>query len=700
MGLRNKLAKKKPRGSQRKRKLDNEDRIALLQKKAAKKHKKLEYAFNIQEARKRGDALKEAGTIHLDEISKALRMSSCSKIPVRSHKPHISSILSSLGVKTDVDDFAWSTGDEGGLQSDYSSDSEAIDGLSLGSYEDHSSLVGSSNSLDPHTHDDDDSHESGSEEDSFGESSSMNEYDDEESALQLHPRITLSGETEFTDESQGLLTRLMSGEDVAYASENFHEPKSARSFYTLVAAHSLSHMLFKSARVERNNKRLSKNPDTSEDVRDQGPNRPRLLWLAPFRPHAYEVVRNWLDLLSVDLESEAATGNLASFLEEYADQDLRNEHARNWESWRRELFKGHYDDPNYDDFVIGVSFNHGRIRIQFPKNAESLCKVDAIIASPLALSKIAAADRKSIRVREKFSPEPEEEQEDQLPIMDFLAGIEMLVVDRIDAMAMQNWENSRDVIQSVNQKAVATITADINRIEEKFLMAETAKAARQTIILSGSVILEDEYESLNLRNTGKRIQSSAFYSGRPLNQALKQKVKQQFFIKVPADTKLDYFKTSFWKEIGNEVKQLIIVVAISSDLSSLVEFLDDEGIPNSCCLSDETLSDIGGKRRKQIKSTLKAFREGEIRTIIVSERLLWYQRIRITGGRHVLFYGCPRTESVYSDILADVTDPLRCTSTCVYTPNESKAVERIVGSEKAPKLTDISVDKKITVFTP
>jgi hypothetical protein len=405
-------------------------------------------------------------------------------------------------------------------------------------------------------------------------------------------------------------------------------------------------------------------------------------------------------------------GNLENFDEEFKDQDVRNEHAKNWEDWRRELFKGHYDDANYDDFIIGVSFTHGKMRIQFPKTASALCAVDVVIGSPLALSRVAANDRKALRLKEKQLEEEENseetKEEPQLPIMDFLSAIEILVIDRVDALAMQNLENCRDIVQAVNAQAVACISADINRIEEKFHSPQTAKAQRQTVLLAGSTRSAHFASSFGLRS--KFVEISEPYAGIALKKALKQKIKQQFFIRVPIDNEaerqqklLNHFKQLFWKEVGNEIKQLVIVVADSHDLAPLQEFFEDEGLVD-CFLTELTLSDIAGKRRKQMKQTLRAFREGEIRTIVVTQRLLWYQRIRITGAKHVLFLGCPTTDSIYADVLADVVDPYRCTSTCLFTANEKLALERIVGSDNLSKLVSDQplheMAGKSTVFTP
>ena len=703
MAINRRSGNKKPFKGKRKRGLDAEDRVAVQEKKALKKQKKLEHAIRIQEARKRRQAIKTAGTIQMEDVIKAV--SSKTSLP-RSTDPESlpdpNSLLSGLGVS--VSAFGWSSGEsEASSQSDaesFDSTSEISDGDQPCDVSDLDDEVSDQASLEDCVEEDDSDNE---------------ETEGSESAGDLHKRISFPAGSEFTAESQRLFASLAGGEDVVFWSENFHTSRVARSVYLSLSAFALSHVLHASSRVEKNNKKLRKRPDA--EFRDQGPNRARICFLAPFRANAYELVRNWIALLDLQPEN---VGNYDNFAAEYDGQDGRNDSARNWEDWRRELFKGHYDDANYDDFVIGISFNHGKLRLQFPKTAQALCNVDVIVASPLALSRLAASDFRTIRVKEKYSHQKNEnapedidtcDENTDVPPMDFLAGIELLIVDRVDALAMQNLDNTRDVVLAVNSQAVATITADINRISEKFLSADTARAARQTVLVAGSVMRDEYITELGLRSNKISIVGDDLSEGVALNRALKQKIKQQFFIRIPIKTAedrsealLNYFKSTFWSEVGNDIRQLVIVVSETADLPDLKEYLDDEGIVD-CFLSELTLSDIGGKRRKQIKSVLRAFKDGDTRTIVVTERLLWYQRIRISAGRHVLFYGCPKTDSVYADILADIEDPLRCTSTCIFTATEKTALERVVGTANIGKLVTPNcpledMTGKTTVFTP
>ena len=694
MGLKRRPIAKKPK-HKRKRALDAEDRQALLEKKGLKKHKKLEYNAKLAEINTKQQAIKAAGTIHVEDVVRAI----ASKASLKSRKspassiPDVNSLLSAIGVQKVVDDFKWS------------SESEVEDTSSESSGEsDGDDLVGASESENGFSEDDCD--DGGSDSDAAAESvESSDELPSTRSLEQLHKRVTFPESTAFTQESQQLLSGLIKGKDVVVCLESFHEPSVARSCYLSLSAYILSHALHSSAVVEKNNKKSKKHPEI--EFRDQGPTRPRVCVLCPFRSNAFEFVKNLIMLLNLSDEDLVGVGNYESFMAEYEGQDSVNEHSKNWESWRRELFKGHYDDSNYDDFVIGISVIHGKVRLHFPKFSSQLSNLDLIVGSPIALSRIAAEDRKAIRLKSKaaFDEQPECEEEEmftadqkeseELPVMDFLSSIEILVVDRIDALMMQNAENTMDIIGATNQRPVATITADISRIEEKFLDPKTAIASRQTVFLSGSSWFE-EYMKF-VRKDNVEILKSPF-SGASLNRALKQKIKQQFFVRVP--DLLEYFQSTFWKDVGNEIRNLVIVVARSEDLTPLKEFLEEEGVVD-CFLSEHTLSDIGGKRRKQIKQILRNFREGLSRTIVVTERLLWYQRIRVTGGRHVLFFGPPRVDSVYADILADMVDPLRCNSTCLYANSDGVALERIVGTSNLPKLiSKEGTTGKTTVFTP
>ena len=682
--------------SRKKRSLDAEDRRALLEKKALKKQKKLEFGVKLAETHQVKKAIAAARTVAIDDVMRAINSKSTRSSSRDSRTPSqvsVSSLLSSIGVQRTVDNLDWSSDDNVSDDSDTESDSSTVS----------------------ETHNDDpllpnDSSEGESQSDISENEDDVDSHDSEETnpaAVGFHKRVSFPADVSFTSESQELLSELVNGKkNIVVCSEKFHDLEVARSCYLGLTAHMVSHILTKTSRVEKNNQKLKKleNPEIAIDslFRDQGSNRARICVLCPFRSNCFEIVRNILTLLELSPED---VGNGESFFQEYEGQDERNTHAKNWEDWRRELFKGHYDDNNYDDFIVGVTFGYGKVKIFFPKTADKLCHMDLIIASPLALSRVAAEDHKTVRKHQKQKTEAQDledenrgyqvdndsDDQDEPPVpMDFLSSLELLIIDRVDALYMQNWDNLIDVVSAANQKPVATISANIDRIESKFLESTSADL-RQTILMCGSTWSEKFSQLFTCTDDLVVAGTRQDWSGAPLNKALKHGIKQQFFINV--ENVLDHFKTKYWKDIGgDEIRSLIIVVSRDHDYEAVRDFLENHELITDCYLTE---SEVSSHRRK-LKEILKNFKSGCSRIIVVSERLLWYQRIRILTGAHVVFFGVPVTDTVYSDTLCDIADAGRCTSVCLHTPEEMVVRERIVGTRNQP--TD-NIPGKVVVFT-
>ena len=694
----NKQSRSAPKTKKR-RHLDAEDRRAVLEKKALKKQKKIEFGAKLAETHKVKKAIAAAQTVAIDDVIRAIQSKDSSSKPKASTVRtgvSIDSLLSGLGVDRKVENLAWSS-DEASQD-----DSEPE---SMSDYEPSSAeeCEESLDSVSEPSLDDDDVYDEAEEESDEEESS-------DNPVVGFHKRVSFPSDTEFTPESQQLLSSLMSDKkNIVVCSEKFHQPAVARSCYLALTAQLVSHVLTKVHRVEKNNQKIKKSNQlessdlgTESPFRDQGPNRARVCVLAPFRSNCYEIVRNVLTLLELTPE-EVANGE--NFFQEYEAQDTRNMHAKNWEDWRRELFKGHYDDNNYDDFIVGLTFGFGKVKIFFPKTADKLLHMDMIIASPLALSRVAAEDHKTVKKHEKQKKERlDVEEDDETPLddwaeepeeivvpMDFLSGLEILVVDRIDALSMQNWTNLVDVVSAANRKPVATISADIDRIEEKFLEDSSANH-RQTVLICGSTYSSNFAQLMTGDGESEFVGTGETnWSGRSLSRALKHGIKQQFFINVT--DLMEYFRSKYWKDVGgDEIRGLIIVVSHDKNYDELRDFLENnEGITD--CYLHET--EVASHRRK-LKEILKNFKTGVSRIIVVSERLLWYQRIRILTGAHVLFFGVPVNDSVYADVLSDIEDPGRCTSVCLHGPEEVEARRRIVGSKNQ---TADNIPGKVVVFT-
>ena len=66
---------------------------------------------------------------------------------------------------------------------------------------------------------------------------------------------------------------------------------------------------------------------------------------------------------------------------------------------------------------------------------------------------------------------------------DFLAAIELLVVDNADVIAMQNWSHLQTVLESLNQIPKKNTDVDVMRVRETHLEG-FARYHRQTVFLS------------------------------------------------------------------------------------------------------------------------------------------------------------------------------------------------------------------------
>ena len=108
---------KKPK-TKKKRGMDAEDRALKLETKSAKKQRKIERSMQIQESRKRREAIKAAGTVKMEDVIRAIgtRSSGEGRTGVK-NLPDVSALLSSIGLKNQADDFAWSTASEESLSS-------------------------------------------------------------------------------------------------------------------------------------------------------------------------------------------------------------------------------------------------------------------------------------------------------------------------------------------------------------------------------------------------------------------------------------------------------------------------------------------------------------------------------------------------------------------------------------------------------
>jgi hypothetical protein len=355
-------------------------------------------------------------------------------------------------------------------------------------------------------------------------------------------------------------------------------------------------------------------------------------------------------------------------------------------------------------------------------------KSDLLIASPLGLRQITGAE--GDRKRE----------------FDFLSSVEVCILDRADALRMQNWDHVREVMQVVNRRPQTLADIDISRLRPAFADGR-ARIFRQTIITTAGEFLdadvlfklgsESDRSGLNgvskrKRPQGKRKRSAVdeFLAsdedgedeeevpmallapacsadsgscrgmvrltdlpiGEPLSHTTAMGIGKQYFLHVACDSLADQseqlfyaFENRYWKPLGSSLERLLIVAPSYYLFLKLRKFLRDEGTSFGSAFEYNKNKDLSFARQQ--------FFHGRNRVLLTSERFLWYRRYKLRGADYVLFIGPPETPQIFEDVLSNVRTPSQCNAMCLFTKYDAFALERIVGHERGHRMLTSSPGK-------
>jgi len=267
--------------------------------------------------------------------------------------------------------------------------------------------------------------------------------------------------------------------------------------------HCLNHVSKTADRIKRNNTRSEASAKQQqangeagsasvEDLpRDQGFTRPKVLILLPQRNLAFKLVVRLVALAMKETRADSVQGK-ERFVEQFTDPEAeeenmdegtRNRRKAKPADWRA-LFSGNTDDH----FRLGIKITRGAIRL-----FADLFESDIIVASPLALATKLAEDKRRAAGkvdRGKYATAAAAKAAKAAGSRgeagagsDFLSSIEVLVMDRADVMAMQNWAHVETVMEALNQLPRQQHGVDIMRVRE-WQLSGWAKHYRQNILLS------------------------------------------------------------------------------------------------------------------------------------------------------------------------------------------------------------------------
>ncbi|KAK0448810.1 digestive organ expansion factor [Armillaria borealis] len=426
-----------------------------------------------------------------------------------------------------------------------------------------------------------------------------------------------------------LLETISSYKDVYLAPSTWETKKCFREAITL---HALNHVTKKRRRVLKNNERLSHAAKTSpdappEDVQDQGFTRPSVLVLLPFRSYALD----WFNALKSHTPSPAyQIENQSRFLSEYglppgAVDKLANAEPGTYPRDHVETFKGNVDDS----FRVGI------------KNA------------------------------------------------DYLSSIEMVIIDQLDALAMQNWEHVKFVLSNLNALPKESHDTDFSRVKPWYLDGHAAYL-RQTILLSAFETPEIRAVfNTNLKNVAGKVRLDKRWAPIEVPDGINQDFVH-FDCGNPndeADKRFNHFTTqllpSILKSAVQSTNTVIFIPSYFDFIRVHNHFRKQKGVTYTVLSEYSSNQDISRARQ--------AFFTGQKSFLLISERFHFFKRYKIRGIRNLIFYGPPDHHQFYAELLSypfldDGVESSDVTCRVLYSRYDWFRLERIAGTEGAGEL--------------
>ncbi|KAI5740162.1 hypothetical protein M8J76_001123 [Diaphorina citri] len=422
----------------------------------------------------------------------------------------------------------------------------------------------------------------------------------------------------FTPFQTELFSVINSYQDLFYPERTFNNAEEIRFLYCL---HAVNHSLKTRLKVIHHNARLTDRFDIPDEFRDQGLVRPKVLIVAPFKDSALRIVRMITSILLSD-ECKANVINKKRFYDEFSGEDgtlpRKNPHPTDFEK----TFVGNTEDT----FKVGLSITKKSLKLY-----ADFYSSDIIIASPLGLRMIIGAEGE--RNRE----------------YDFLASIELLILDQTELFLMQNWDHVLHVMDHLHLQPKQTHGTDLARVRS-WAVNGWAKYYRQTLVFSSLLLppisalfskkcsnYEGKVQVLNPRLTGT---ISRVVVKLP-------QVFHRVYCTSPLDAVEERFNTFVTKILPQYKPEImnhtLIYVPSYFDFIRLRNYMkrEDMSFVQICEYSKDN----------QIARARDLFFHAEKHFLLYSERFHFFRRIRVRGIRHIVFYEPPQFPHFYSELI-------------------------------------------------
>ncbi|PSN43106.1 Digestive organ expansion factor [Blattella germanica] len=310
---------------------------------------------------------------------------------------------------------------------------------------------------------------------------------------------------------------------------------------------------------------------------------------------------------------------------------------------------------------------------------------DIIVASPLGLRVIIGA-------------EGEVERD-----YDFLASIEVLILDQADIFLMQNWDHLLHVLDHIHLQPQEAHGTNFSRVRSWALNGWT-RYYKQTLLFS-SVMLPEFSSLMNKRchnYAGKICIMNPVTTG-SICQLVVQvpQVFQRFEVESVAqslDARFDYFVKKILSEFKNTVMNHVLIYVPS--------YFDYVRLRNHFKREDLNFVQICEYSKDgKVARARDMFFHAEAHFLLYSERFHFFRRPTIKGIQHILFYQPPTFPNFYSEMcnfMQEINQPKHggnesnMTVTVLYSKYDVQQLAAIVGTDRAARM--VNSERNVHMF--
>lgn len=466
---------------------------------------------------------------------------------------------------------------------------------------------------------------------------------------------TSDSELPLTALQKEMLALLNNYQDLYLNSRTFATAEEMRLVYTL---HAINHVLKsrtnvikhntlitrhleqqqQAAKTKKKNKSKKQTKETpapaviphqiDDEIRDQGLVRPKVLIITPLKDAGYRIVNMLIDLLipGDDGAEEKKAGRVINhkrFLEEFSGDELTfSKHNPKPDDYKQ-TFQGNTDD----NFRVGVSLTKKCIKLY-----SDFYSSDLIIASPLGLRMIIGA--------------PGDEERDY----DFLASLEMVIVDQLDVVYAQNWDHLLHIFGHMHLQPQSRDNTDFSRVRT-WALNGWSKFYKQTVLIASFDLPEfrSVFNSHCFNYRGKVRQVKEVKVG-SIRQCVMQ-VPQTFHrievtsLEASFDARFYYFVNVILPQYTPAtMAHTMIYIPSYFDFVRLRNYFKKE-VTTSCVHVCEYT------REGKVARARDMFYHSGAHFMLYTERGHFFRRPRVKGIRNLVFYQPPAWPHFYPEMV-------------------------------------------------